>query len=163
MFLTVFAVGCFVVAVASKVYDAVKPTPRRAPAPPSPIPGISAAAYGDWQRANITSDAERQAHADRSPLYGLRAREYADVGLADGSDEHEAFQRVSRQLAARILRAHAATVGEPLEGAPASLSGLMAAARAAGLGGLKSWCASAEERARFSDTTTAYNRANGIF
>lgn len=161
MFLTAFAVGVFVVAVASKVYEAVKPT--RPAAPASPIPGVSAKAYAEWQRANITTDAERQAHPERSPLYGLRSREFADVGLPDGADEHEAFTRVSRLLAASLLRAHTASIGTEIEGVPASLSGLMAAARAAGLGGLKTWSASAAERARFSDTTAAFKRANGIF
>lgn len=78
---------------------------------------------------------------------------------------------------AKLARLHAKTIqsrfqdwlGIPLndqgsewEKAPVTLSGLMAVAKQAGLGGLEKWLSSTPDK-RFASTSEAYRKANGVF
>lgn len=122
-------------------------------------------------------------------LYGLDARTLADIGvvrglrrgewqgkevwladwapsaatwLEDPEQQYASLAKLSRVHARTIGKKYAATIGTEFEpGAPATLSGLIAVARIAGLGGLARFVASPEDR--FPNTVRAYRAANGIF
>jgi hypothetical protein len=136
------------------------------PAADTPLPGIGRQAWRRWQDGNRLPAAAAERHADRTPHYGLRARELEDVELPRPRtefDEEEAFADVSRRLLDDVRRQFGDLVGRVLEGQPATLSGLMAVARYAGLGGLPGWAEQADERQHFTETTAAFRRCNGIF
>ena len=70
----------------------------------------------------------------------------------------------SPKLHATVIgKKHAAVIGQKIEDQDATLSGLLAVAKKAGLGGLASWVKSAKERSTFKDTTESYQQLNGIF
>jgi hypothetical protein len=54
-------------------------------------------------------------------------------------------------------------VGTPIDGTPATLSGLLAVAHRAGLKGAHSWLINPQDRKRFPNTTRAFRVANGVF
>jgi hypothetical protein len=70
---------------------------------------------------------------------------------------------VTRSLRRAVEGRFAGVVGTEIEGQTATLSGLLAVARCAGLGGLATWLNDVAERAKFGRTTQAYKRATGIF
>ena len=84
--------------------------------------------------------------------------------LGSQREQWEAFQRQGQRHAASIRQRLGARLGKPIPGAPslpaATLSGLMAVARHAGLGGLDKWIAN---QSRKATTTAVYSRFNGIF
>lgn len=125
----------------------------------------------------------------RLGLYGLDARTLTDirvmqrprrgewqgheVWLADWAPsaagwlenpeaQYVALAKLTRLHADTITKKHAAALGQELEpDAPATLSGLLAVARLAGLGGLSRFLSAADER--FPNTLRAYRASNGIF
>ena len=85
---------------------------------------------------------------------------------SDPGGQLRAFASHVAQHAAAIRARHAGAIGKPIAGAgqgaaPATLSGLLAVARVAGLGGLGKWLASADKRK--PETSAAFEQANGLF
>lgn len=132
----------------------------------SPIDGLSDYQWREWLEANEQPAGVASRHPERSPLYGLREREIDDVGLEAPSTEageYQAFVRVTRGLLSAVAARYSTIIGTEIEQQTATLSGLLAVARCAGLGGLATWLNDAGERSKFGRTTQAYKRATGIF
>lgn len=83
--------------------------------------------------------------------------------LASSELQYEAFLALSRLHASRIAKKYSKVIGTTIESKSVTLSGLMAVAKKAGLGGLESWLKSAKERSKFRDTTERYLKFNGMF
>jgi hypothetical protein len=83
--------------------------------------------------------------------------------LGDGVQQYDAFVRLTQLQARRILAQHAAVLGTKILGQPVTLSGLLAVARKAGLGGLRQWVTSEEDRAAFPESGALFARFNGLF
>ncbi len=97
-----------------------------------------------------------------------------DKFLADQVLQYGVFVNLSRLHAAEILTRLKDVLGKPLADGKAkdvqsweipnvTLSGLMAVANAAGLGGLQSWAKSHKDRVAHKETSAAFAAANGIF
>jgi hypothetical protein len=82
--------------------------------------------------------------------------------LADPLLQYRIFVASMRRYRSEILGEHRAAIGTPIEGKPATLSGLLAVAHHAGPA-MASWLANAGDRKRFAKTTTAYGRTTGVF
>ncbi len=82
--------------------------------------------------------------------------------LADPLLQYRIFVASMRRYRGEILAEHRNVIGTPLEGKPATLSGLLAVAHHAGPA-LPSWLASPDDRKRFAKTTAAYGRTTGVF
>lgn len=123
-------------------------------------------------------------------LYGLDARTLADIGvmrglrkgewqghevwlaewapsastwLDDPEQQYASLAKLSRVHAKTIAKKYASKLGTDLEpGKPMTLSGLLAVARIAGLGGLARFVDGTEED-RFPNTLRAYRASNGLF
>ena len=83
--------------------------------------------------------------------------------LSDLKLQYEAFVKATVADRAAVLSRHRDAIGHTLANKTATLSGLLAAARQAGLRGLAAWLASEADRAKFPRTTAAYLRANGLY
>jgi len=83
--------------------------------------------------------------------------------LSDGKLQYQTFVRATLADREAILARHNDAIGRVLAHKVATLSGLLAAARQAGLRGLAAWLASGADRVKFPQTTTAYLRANGLY
>ena len=132
----------------------------------SPLAGVSDRQWGAWLEANEQPSEVASRHAERSPLYGLRERELDDVNIerpASEAEEYTAFVCVTRSLLRSVAERFGTIIGTEIEGQTATLSGLLAVARCAGLGGLATWVNDAGERSKFGRTTQAYKRATGLF
>ena len=132
----------------------------------SPLEDVSDRQWCAWLDANEHPDSESDNHPGRTPFYGLRERELDDVGIEEPSSEAEeyaAFVRVTESLRRAVAGRFDKCIGTEIENHTATLSGLLAVARCAGLGGLATWVNDAGERAKFGRTTQAYKRATGIF
>jgi hypothetical protein len=128
----------------------------------SPVDGVTDTQWSAWVEANELLEPR----AEWTPVYGLRERELDDAGLdvpMSESEEYEALVSVTRSLRRAVEGRFAGVVGTEIEGQTATLSGLLAVARCAGLGGLATWLNDVAERAKFGRTTQAYKRATGIF
>ena len=64
---------------------------------------------------------------------------------------------------AALLKREADALGRVYGGRPATLSGLLAVAKQAGLHGLELWLESQGDERRYPRTTAIYRRAVGIF
>ena len=73
------------------------------------------------------------------------------------------FQRDMARMRRIVTAAHDSEIGKVHAGRPATMSGLLAVAHAAGPAGLKSWLANDADKTRFRNTTAAYLRTTGIF
>jgi len=73
--------------------------------------------------------------------------------------QYAAFVRSMRSAAPKVSR----LVGSEVDGAACSLSGLLGVCHVAGDTGVESWVANPDVRRRFSSTTQAFKRTNGIF
>ena len=132
----------------------------------SPLKDVSNQAWQRWVETNEQDAAVARQHPERSPLYGLRDRELDDAGVdrpTTSSEEYAALVTVAKNLQHGIEARYAGVIGTEIEGTTATLSGLLAVARCAGLGGLATWVSDAAERSRFGRTTQAYKRATGLF
>jgi hypothetical protein len=83
--------------------------------------------------------------------------------LADVKLQYEAFVKATTADRVAIFARHADAIGRALAGKTATLSGLLAAVRQAGLRGTESWLASGADRTKFPRTTSAFVAANGVF
>jgi len=83
--------------------------------------------------------------------------------LADAAQQYDAFVRLTQLQARAILSRCAAVLGTSIMGQEVTLSGLLAVARKAGLGGLRQWMTSEEDRAAFPESGALFNRFNGLF
>jgi len=82
--------------------------------------------------------------------------------LEDPEAQYTALAKLTKLHGDTITKKHAAALGQPLAGdEPATLSGLLAVARLAGLGGLSRFLSAEDER--FPNTLRAYRASNGIF
>ena len=154
----------------------------------SPWPDVSDAAWTTYVRRSRTGRPDEITPTGRYGLYGFTARHLGDLQLmtavrqgphgldGDWGDACSAAQFLASpelQYATLvdltklhlplILQQHRAVLGTPIEGQPATRSGLLAVARKAGRYGLQSWVRNPAERAQFSDTTALYLRFNGLF
>lgn len=164
---------------------------RREAGRTSPLPGVADEAWRRYVAAARVPEAEPDYISPRFRLglYGLDARALVDVGamksprrgtwqgrevwladwapasaawLEDPEQQYAALVKLAKRHADYIGKKHAAVIGRALEkGQPASLAGLLAVARIAGLGGLVRFVSAPEER--FEHTLRAYRAANGIF
>lgn len=160
---------------------------------PSPLDGVDDASWNTYVRRARLARVGTHSEWNRFGAYQLNPRMLADIGLmvnarkgeyrghaslwlgdwapgqsaeaflASDVAQVEALADLVR-LHARVIRVrHQGAIGTEIEGVPVSLSGLLAVAQRAGLGGLSKWIADAEDRAGFPETTAAYKRLNGIF
>jgi hypothetical protein len=127
---------------------------------------VSNTAWQRWIAANEQPDEAAERYPERTSIYGLRERELDDAGLDAPDDqdaEYDALVKVVAGLRGGVEAHCASVLGTEIEGQTATLSGLLAVARCAGLGGLATWVTDAKERVKFSFTTQAYRRCNGLF
>lgn len=159
---------------------------------PSPLRGVTDAAWTVYVRRSRSARPSAVTADGRHGCYGLTARELADVGqmtearkamdggrarwagvwapgrseaafLADPDAQYDALAALTRLHTRAIGQRHVDLLGQVIEGRAATLSGLLGVARRAGLGGLRGWACDAAQRARFAETTAAYARLNGLF
>jgi hypothetical protein len=159
---------------------------------PSPLTGVADVPWTVYVRRARVARPSGISPDNRYGCYALSARELADAGwmldahkepcggrlcwtgtwgegrseeafLADPSEQYEALAALSRLHARLVTARHPDLLGTKIEGQAATLSGLLAVARRAGLGGLRGWATDAAQRKRFPETTAAYARLNGIF
>ena len=84
--------------------------------------------------------------------------------LASPEQQLDALARLTRIQAHKIVELRLdAAVGTEIAGEAATLSGLLGVARKAGLGGLRQWLASDEDRQAFPESGALYQRFNGLF
>jgi hypothetical protein len=83
--------------------------------------------------------------------------------LADIQLQYQAFVKATQADRKSILAHHKDAVGSTVAGKAATLSGLLMAARQAGLRGFATWLASGGDATKFPRTVAAYSRANAIF
>jgi hypothetical protein len=86
-----------------------------------------------------------------------------DGFLSDLKLQYKAFVKATVADRAAILARHRDAIGRTLASKTATLSGLLGAARQAGLRGLAAWLASNADRTKFPRTTAAYLRSNGLY
>lgn len=82
--------------------------------------------------------------------------------LSDPALQYKIFARSMELHRSIIAEKYKQVVGLPIEGVPATLSGLLALAHTAGAGMYK-WLTEKDIRRKFTWVTDAYLRANGIF
>jgi hypothetical protein len=81
--------------------------------------------------------------------------------LADRLGQYRLFSQSTEDYANELDLVRA--IGAPVDGAEASLSGLLGVAHRSGLKGLRTWLASPKERAEFKRTTAIFQHTNGLF
>jgi len=77
--------------------------------------------------------------------------------------QYEALTKLTRYHAEGIHKRHATIIGTVIAGQKVTLSGLLAVARKAKLGGLRQWVTSEEDRKAFPESGALYARFNGLF
>jgi hypothetical protein len=104
----------------------------------------------------------------KDPTTGRRVADWVppltqEKFLADPQVQYEAFVKSVQADRRAVVARHQDAIGKVLAGKVATLSGLLGAARQAGLKGLADWLASDADRTRFPSTSAAYLRSNGLF
>ena len=160
--------------------------------PPSKEGPLRGVPLLSWERfITIVAVAPKRTVTPRGRMgyFGLDARRLADVGFmtrprktsVDGETgvwtgewkpplstekflgstpaQYEAFKRSMRTMSPRV----GAHVGCSVDGAKATLSGLLGVGHLAGEAGVESWVKNPDIRRRFKATTTNFTRTNGIF
>jgi len=87
----------------------------------------------------------------------------AEAWLASPALQVKTFARDQRRAAGLIAAELRGELGKVHAGRPATLSGLLAVAHAAGPEGLRSWLARPTDKTAYPNTTAAYLRATGAF
>lgn len=159
------------------------------PERPSPLPGVPAGSWGRFVSLMVIAPRSHVSPRGRFGYFGTDARSLADVGfmtsprkttvgsetgvwtgewvspltkdnfLGSAPAQYEAFCRSMRRLAPAV-RGH---VGKLVDGRPASLSGLLAAAHLSGASGIGGWVADPGLRSKFKATTANFKKTNGLF
>lgn len=85
--------------------------------------------------------------------------------LSDSALQYKAFFASMRDYAQKIKNDTAvqAFIGQSIDGKPISLSGILGVAHRAGWSGMKKWFTTPSDRTKFTATTEAFNKCNGIF
>jgi hypothetical protein len=86
-----------------------------------------------------------------------------DTFLASAERQYDALIKLTQIQARAIVARHGAVLGTMIDGQVVTLSGLLAVARKAGLGGLRQWVTSEEDRAAFPESGALFARFNGLF
>lgn len=88
-----------------------------------------------------------------------------DKFLADVDMQYKAFAKMTSDDWKKILATPdlAKAVGTEIDGTKATMSGLLAVAKMAGVAGLKEWLSSADARAKHASTTAQFKKLNAIF
>jgi hypothetical protein len=155
-----------------------------------PLNGVSDAQWIGFVRACTSGDARTVTPSCRLGMFGLTVRRLCDLGAMErprlvelrGSKVWSADWRRPATLAdflddsfvqysyfAESIRRYAACeeivsfAGRDVDGARASLSGLLAVAHRAGQAGLSKWVVRPAERRKFQTTTEHFRRANELF
>lgn len=77
--------------------------------------------------------------------------------------QYQTFIRAVKADAAAIKKHAPNAIGADIDGVAATLSGLLAVAKQAGVAGLVQWLTDAATRAKYPTTTALFHRANGAF
>jgi len=126
--------------------------------------GMFAMTARDLADAGFMTTAQKQDEDGHSVWMGEWAPgKSLDEFIASPQQQYDAFMALTKLHATVIGKQKVSIIGEEIEGQKATLSGLLAVAKKAGLGGLASWVKSAKERSTFKDTTERYQQLNGIF
>ena len=83
--------------------------------------------------------------------------------LADSLLQYRLFSQSMARYASMIMQRYRPYIGRTVDGRRITLSGLMAVARYAGPRGLSSWLQNPAIRRKFTKTTEAFARLNGLF
>jgi hypothetical protein len=115
--------------------------------------------------AGMMTEAYKGVHEGRK---GVWLGEWAEgQGLASflgsAAQQYEALVALTKIQARAILARHRAVLGTSIDGQVVTLSGLLAVARKAKLGGLRQWVTSEEDRAAFPESGALFARFNGLF
>jgi len=115
--------------------------------------------------AGLMSEAYKGVHDGRK---GVWLGEWSDgcslaAFLASASQQYDALMKLTQIQARAIMARHRAVLGTQIDGREVTLSGLLAVARKAGLGGLRQWVTSEEDRAAFPESGALFARFNGLF
>jgi hypothetical protein len=160
---------------------------------PIPFAGIGAKAWNRYVRLMATATSETVSAGNQFGIFQIGYPRLADLGyvenvrkvhkkgrsvwvgdfkapltlagfLKDVALQYQAFVQTTKTDRSAILARHAGSIGQPIAGKKATLSGLLAVAYHAGLAGLARWLSGGEEeRKRSPRTTAAYQRAVGLF
>jgi hypothetical protein len=170
-----------------ELYNQAKNAPVDGPrrGVPSPIPQVSDADWTKFVKKMATAKV-----SDASPkgvgMFQMTIRRLTDFGvlanpkktngvwsadwlipkekvLSDPKLQYKLFERSMVAYAKTIKSKFDASINTEYEDHPATLSGLLAVAHAAGENGLGKWIANDPPRSKFKTTTAAYLSANGIF
>lgn len=155
----------------------------------SPVKGVVFVRWLRFTRTMARNPLSYDAPNGRMGAFGLHARRLADVGLvqaphkvAVGSDvgvwtaawrpplskelflksppiQYEAFKRSVADMVPKV----SGLVGEDVEGAKCTLSGLLGVGHMAGVAGVEGWVRDPKVREKFQKTTEAFHQTNGIF
>lgn len=83
--------------------------------------------------------------------------------LGDPSTQYKLFERSMDLHRNVIAEKYQQVIGLPIDGHPATLSGLLALAHTAGPDGMHKWLTNGDIRRKFHWVQQAYSKANGIF
>lgn len=181
------------VASSAQEFAKLQPQPVSAPPRKSPLPGVSDFDWQQFVKRSSIATPSTVSPNYRLGMYELTARELSDIRWmtdaykgpyqgrvvwlgtwADGKTlerflastdlQYDALVALTKFHARAIEARHGEVLSKrEIEGQPATLSGLLAVARKAGLGGLKSWLENEKEREEFPETTARFTRFNGLF
>ena len=159
----------------------------------SPLAGVADDDWSAFVRRARVAQLGSVSPSYRLGAYALSARELTDVGvmvsahkgdyngrrgvwlgiwapgrtqadfLASAAQQYTALADLTQLHAKAILARHRGVIGGKIDEQDVTLSGLLAVARKAGIGGLRQWVSSSEDRAAFPESGALFNRFNGIF